>query len=452
MILHIDLNSFFARVEQQAQPALRNRPIGILGKGHKGARTCICAASPEAKIYGIKSGFSVWEAKQLCPELILVPPDYPKYLDISRRFMAILGEFSPWVEIFSIDEAFVALQRNEKSEIPNSKFETNHKFQNSRHRAISNFSHWEIGHSFEIRNLKLGITEAELQEAIIVAQSIKTRLKQEFGNWITASVGIAWGKIFAKLAGELQKPDGLVVLEQKTWLDRVGNLSVGELCGVGYRLQEHLKNIGITTIRHLSQADAGQFVARFGPAAGMRLWQIGQGIDRSPVEPSHNLAPAKSIGHQITLDHDQTWRVVYPFVTKLLQKVGRRLRRAGLAAGRLSLHVSLAGGDWGDSLRHQPALTSDAALLRSIHFLWQRARIHPSRPVIRLGVVASNLKPAGQPILPLFPALEREDALTKAIDKVRNHYGEGSIEWGSSFNTEIGNLRDWRGPRAVLDQ
>ena len=419
MILHIDLNSFFARVEQQAQPHLRDKPVGILGKGHKGARTCVCAASPEAKKFGVKSGSSTFEARRLCPSIIFVPPDYPKYLDVSRRFMSILDKFSPWVEIFSIDEAFLALGAREH-------------FQSIRDTALS--------------------PNAHLIEATQVAKEIKRKIREEFGALVTVSIGIAWGKVFAKLAGELQKPDGLTILEKATWLERVGNLPISELCGIGDRLENHLQMMGITTIRDLSTADAGQFTARFGSSLGIRLWQIGQGIDNAPVESSRNLAAVKSIGHQITLDHREAWQALYPLITKLTQKVGRRLRRAGLQASRLSLFASLAETGWGATNRHQPGIMTDPALLRSIHRLWENAPIPATRPVFRLGVVATNLQAKGQPILPIFPEFKIEEAITEALDQLRNQYGEQAIEWGSGFATEIGNLRDWRGPHAVLDR
>lgn len=411
MILHIDLNSFFARVEQQANPKLRNRPIGVLGKGHKGARTCICAASPEAKRYGIKSGCSVREAQSLCPSLILVPPDYPKYLDISRRFMAILEEFSPWIEIFSIDEAFLGLDAKQP-----------------RHPD-----------------------KTDISRAKETAIQIKAHLKKEFGELITVTIGIAWGKVFAKLAGELHKPDGLVVLERETWLERVGEMNVGEICGIGTRLAAHLETMGIRTIRQLGTADAGLFVARFGPATGMRLWQIGQGIDAAPVAPSTELPPMKSIGHQVTLDTNEFWRAAYPILAKLTQKVGRRLRRAGLKAGRLSLHVASLTGVWGGSRRHQPTISSDPALLASLHSLWQTAPLSRATRVVRLGVVVSDVQAIGQQVLPIFVSDITNDNLTASLDAVRDRYGEASIEWGSGFATNLGDLRDWRGPRAVLD-
>lgn len=404
MILHIDLNSFFARAEQQTNPKLRNRPVGILGKGHKGARTCVCAASPEAKKFGVTSGSSTWEARRLCPQIILVPPDYPKYLDISRQFIGILNDTSPWVEIFSIDEAFVRV-------------------------------------------------DGSLDEVLLAAQAIKHKMRQQLGELLTASIGVAWGKVFAKLAGELQKPDGLIVLEKDTWLDRVGEMPADELCGIGYQISAHLALLGIRTIRDLSRADAGLLVARFGPSSGMHLWQIGQGIDLSRVNPSRLLPPAKSIGHQVTLDHD--WRLdnLHRMLVKLTQKVGRRLRRAERVANSLNLFLSLGnGGYWQDHQRYQPGIMTDAALLTGARALLERVNLPPWVNVRRVGIVAADLKPlVGQP-LPLFPAQYREEYVTGALDQLRDRYGDGIIEWGRAFGTNMGSLRDWRGPRAVLDQ
>ncbi len=403
MILHVDLNSFFARVEQQTHPSYRNRPIGILGKGHKGARTCVCAASPEAKKFGVKSGCSTYEARRLCPKIILVPPDYPKYLDVSRQFMTILHDTSPWVEIFSIDEAFIRV-------------------------------------------------DGELDIAITVAQDIKTRLKQELGELITVSIGIAWGKVFAKLAGELHKPDGLVILDPTSWRNQVGELPVAEICGIGYRLSNHLQLLGVTTINDLHQADAGLLVARFGPSTGMHLWQIGQGIDLSPVISSQNLPTPQSIGHQITLDRDVRLDQLYPILMKLTQKVGRRLRRAGLAARNISLHFSLEiGGYWSGNRLHPTGIMTDPELNERIRQVWQSAPLPAGNLIRRVGVVTSHLLPIKLLTQPLFMDHKINELVTYSLDAIRDRYGDSAIEWGSGFATELGNLRDWRGPRAVLD-
>lgn len=418
MILHVDLNSFFARAEQQANATLRDRPIGVLGKGHKGARTCVVAASPEAKKFGVKSGMSVAEVQRLCPSIALVPPNYARYLDISRRFINILDRMSPWVEIFSIDEAFVALSRN----------------------------------TSEFRDSDFGFSKTELQEAIATAHKIKAALKHELGELITASIGIAWGKVFAKLAGELKKPDGLTILSPHTWLETVGQLPIDELCGIGYRLTNSLNALGIRTIRDLAHADAGTCTARFGPNAGMRLWEIGQGIDRSPVTSHRELRHAQSIGHQITLDRTMRVHDLWPIIAKLTVKVGRRLRRSGLWAGALSLHISLTDhSHLGHTLRLSETM-GEQALLQASRQLYGQLGSH-RQWAIHVGVVANRLGDStATQILPCFPEERRSQEVTQALDTLRDHFGEEVISWGATHYIHLGNLRDWRGPRAVLDQ
>lgn len=451
-ILHIDLNSFFARAEQQANSQLRDKPIGVLGKGHKGARTCVVAASPEAKKWGVKSGMSVGETQKLCPPIILVPPNYPRYLDISRRFIAILDRFSPWVEIFSIDEAFVALS-HDKFESRNPKSETNPKEIKSTSQRTPEFKNLDLENCLGFRASDFGFTDAATQEAITTAHQIKYALKHELGELITASVGIAWGKIFAKLAGELKKPDGLTVLSPDTWLETVGQLPIDELCGIGHRLTNALNILGIRTIQHLTHADAGTLTARFGPSAGMRLWEIGQGIDRTSVAPHTELAAAKSIGHQVTLDRPQPIGTLWPTIAKLTNKVARRLRHSRLHTESFNLHLSLQNGNgWGKSLTLQAAAT-DIRLQTAARKLYSEIPLAPHLQVFRVGVVASKLTAAAtaQP-LAIFPQEQRDEAITEALDHLRDTYGDDAISWGGAHAVDVGNLRDWRGPRAVLDQ
>lgn len=404
MILHADLNSFFARVEQQARRDLRDRPIGILGKNHKGARTCICAASPEAKRYGVYSGSSVWQARQTCPDTIFVPPDYPKYLDVSRRFIEILHRVSPRVEIFSIDEAFVDIH-------------------------------------------------GDVQNAIRAANFIKQCLRNQLGELITVSIGIAWGKTFAKLASDLVKPDGLVVLEKGTWPSKFGSLSVDNICGIGPKLAGHLATLQIRTLWELAQADAAFLVARFGPATGIRLWQIGQGIDTAPVISSDKLAAPKSIGHQTTLDQDCQLRALGPIVKTLATRVGRRMRRSGQRAGQLILNVELASGGYQmNRLRVRPAIVDDFDLKRSSLSLLENLPVPPLASIRQVSLTATGLTPNFAQRLPLFSEKIREEWISVVLDQLRDQYGDQSIMWADqvSRGSQPELLRDWRGPGAIL--
>ena len=194
IIVHIDFNSFFATVEQQANPRLRGKPIGVTG-GDRTTRTVLGAASVEAKKFGVRTGMQIWEARQLCPELILVNGDSDKYLDTTQKFLNILKDYSPYLEVFSIDECFLEL--------------TGHRGQ---------------------------CTEKDNYNLLQLATEIKSRIRAEIGEWITCSIGISYNKLMAKLAGSLYKPDGLVMIadqEAAQWiLDRV---ELDEICGIGYQ-------------------------------------------------------------------------------------------------------------------------------------------------------------------------------------------------------------------------
>ena len=182
-VLHVDINAFFAAVEQQCHPTLRGKPIFICGNPK--TRTVVAACSYEAKAFGVKSGMSVGEALQLCPHAILVEGNPSKYIHTAIRIFAIIKEYSPQMEIFSIDEAFL---------------------------DVTNTQHLFGG-------------------PVEIAKAIKRRIKEEFG--LTCSIGIAPNKLLAKLASDMQKPDGLVEIKPDDVEATLRDLPVSELCGIG---------------------------------------------------------------------------------------------------------------------------------------------------------------------------------------------------------------------------
>lgn len=402
LILHVDLNSFFARVEQQAHPALRGQPIGILGKGHKGARTCVCALSPEAKVFGLKSGCSTWEARSLCPQIQLIPPDYPKYLDISRRFFGILRHISPWVEIFSIDEGFVRLDPDDNP--------------------------------------------AE------IAQTIKSLCRTEFGTLVTVSIGAAWGKTYAKIASDLQKPDGFVRLFPDTWLTRIGQLPVTEVPGIGSRIGRRLGALGIYRIQDLATVPSGRFVAVFGRSFGRWLELFGQGHDIRSLATQQAESQVKSVGHQVTLDRPTVLVDTHRIILRLSLKVGKRLRRLNLRAKSFHLGVTTRQGLWQSSRLITSRSPSERALGDIVHLLINRLDLPPATLLERVGVVSGDLEPLPEQIPVLFGSEDRDLAITQAIDRIDQRFGGRWVEWGHLLGVTTGNLRDWRGPNAILDR
>lgn len=200
-ILHLDMNSYFATVEQQLNPALRGRPIAVtkaLG------RSCIIAASVEAKKLGIKTGSNVWEAKKLCPQIVLVPSNLNRYLEITKKIIRVAENFSPVVDVFSIDEMFLDITDTQTL--------------------------WPGG-------------------ALQIAMEIKQKIKTEVGDYLTCSIGIAWSKLSAKTASEMKKPDGLTFLPPINYELLTNNLPVSEICGIGESRAKYLQSRGAFTLK-----------------------------------------------------------------------------------------------------------------------------------------------------------------------------------------------------------
>jgi len=277
IIMHLDMNAFFASVEQQANPELRGKPIGVIGRG----RTVVTTASYAARAFGVKTGMNTWEARRACPQIIFVVGDNRKYADTSTRIVALMHDYTPLVEVFSIDEAFLDVTG-----------------------SLSLFG------------------SAERITALL-----KERIRREFG--LTCSVGIAPNKLLAKLASDMQKPDGLTIIPPDRIAEVLEHLPVNELCGIGSKVQRQLARLGIRTCGQLGRFSVDILKRRFG-VIGERLSRMGRGIDESPVIPPEDEEAVKSVGHSMTLDRDICGREhLLKYVLQLSEMVGHRARRHG---------------------------------------------------------------------------------------------------------------------------
>lgn len=386
VILHLDQNAFFASVEQQAKPELRGKPIAVVGAAH---RTVITTASYEARAFGVRTGMAIWEGKRACPDLIIVRGDNKKYTYTSARVVEMMREYTPLVEPFSIDEAFL-----------------------------------DVTHSLKL----FGSAEN-------IAYQLKAKIKHSFG--ITCSIGIAPNKLLAKLASDMEKPDGLTVISPDQVKRVLEQMPVGELCGVGKKLQKQLLlYCNIRTCGELGRCDETVLVRRFG-IIGSVLKRMGQGIDDSPVVPMEEEEQVKSVGHSMTLPRDIEDRgQILKRLLQLSEMVGRRARKYGLAGKTVSVYVRL--GDFFSNLQKQSTLNRHINLSDEIYQAAVRLydTLKVDQPVRLLGISLSNLREGDETQPSLFEENRKKEQLTKAMDAVNNRFGDMKVTFGSLLDAE----------------
>jgi DNA polymerase IV len=373
-ILHIDMDAFFASVEQSANPFLRGKPV-IVG-GNRTLRSIVATASYEARAFGIRTGMPLGQAFRLCPHAILVMGDTSKYADTSRRIFTFLNEISPLVEIFSIDEAF----------------------------------------------LDLTPRGCLIRDPIEAAYLIKSMIRFDFH--FTCSIGIGPNKLIAKLASEMEKPDGLVWIRKKEVQGVLEKLPVDKLCGIGPHLKKRLAHIGITTCGKLRRISLKTLTKRFGIMGGRRLYQMGRGISESSVMPFFSEPLAKSMGHVHTLSHDTSDREnIETVLLMLCEKVARRLREKNFQGRVVTFVIRFSDFETLSRQHAQPHLIdrADEILKAALKIFSEMGCDH--RAVRMLGVSVSNLV-QGARQLDLLEEDQSKRRLTETLDEINDKYGE----------------------------
>ncbi len=373
------MNAFFASVEQQANPNLRGKPIAVVGGG---GRTVITTSSYEARAKGVKTGMAIWEGKRVCPELIIVVGDNRKYTYTSTKINEIFRSYTPEVEAFSIDESWM-----------------------------------DVTHS-------LGI----FGSAVNIAYQIKARIRHSFG--ITCSIGIAPNKLLAKLASDMQKPDGLTIIEPDNVTRVLERMPIKELCGIGKKMERHLNMMSIYTCGDMGRCDEARLTRKFG-IIGKRLKEMGQGIDRSPVIQFGEADDVKSVGHSRTLERDIDDPVeIRRLLLQLSEMVGSRARRYGVSGKTIHLYVRYADffSSWGKQTTLKNYINqSDDIYKAAISIL---STVELEQPVRLLGISLSNLKHQAEQ-LPLFAEDRRKLEATRAMDAVNQRFGDMVVTFGS---------------------
>lgn len=440
--LLLDLNSYFASVEQQLNPALRGKPVAVVPMMTDG--TCAIAASYEAKAFGIKTGTKIYDAKQMCPELICVLARHDKYVDFHHKIIEEMVLHTPINKIWSIDEM----------------------------------------------NSRLVPGKRTAAEATILAHKIKEGLRRNVGECIKCSIGIAPNSFLAKTASDMQKPDGLTILEGHNLEARMMELALTDLCGIGRNMEVRLNRAGLWTMRDLWNTTPKQLRAVWGSVEGEKFWYRLHGYD----VPDAAEGDKSVIGHSRVLDTDsRTPHIAGDIARRLTTKACQRLRRYNLFASHFSLSVRLPDGRRWGAERRLPPSSDSLAFVRLTSELWSKmsAALHPDS-IKKISISLYGLQTEAQttgdlfeyispvipaPTLPLVPEIAepefnsiipeealfvpptktrltmplpkddaqfraniraRSNALSAAMDKISKNFGPHAVHFGHQPQTQAG--------------
>ena len=389
IILHCDLNCFFASVELLDKPALQNVPVAVCGDPAS-RHGIILAKNEPAKRMGVQTAETVWQAKQKCPHLILLPPHHSLYADYSRRVNTIYGQYTDLVEPFGIDESWL---------------------------DVTGSLHLFGG------------------DARQLADGIRARLRQELG--LTISVGVSFNKVFAKLGSDYKKPDATTVISRENWRDMVWPLPVGDLLFVGRAARRTLSQFGVETIGQLA-ACKPELLEQLMGKAGLQLYRYANGLDDAPIRPQHEQEPVKSVGNSTTFPENLTrWEQVRGGLQMLCDSVAARLRQQGLYCGGVAVGVRDAQFR---TVSRQMRLPGPTHLMRDIYgaALELTGRIWKApNPVRLLSVTALYITDSTDSYQQLDLLAgdatardQRQEQLESAMDAIRGKYGRDAISFG----------------------
>lgn len=385
--LFVDFNAYFASVEQEDDPGLRGRPVAVAPV--MAATTCCIAASYEAKAFGIRTGTPIWEAMEKCPDIAVVPARPARYVALHRQLMAAIEDCIPHGVPESIDE------------VPC----------------------WLMGR------------ERRREDAIAIAMSIKRRIADEF-EAIRCSIGIAPNKFLAKTASDMHKPDGLTVLEQADLPHALHRLELRELCGIGPSMHARLLAAGIDSVQALCAAPRERLRAIWGSVEGERFWMQLRGFEL----PARKTVKS-SLGHSHVLDPAlRSFDAMRSVLFKLLAKAAMRLRREGLEARGMQVHVRFVGLEQRYSRETGFDALSDTPPL--LHLLGQmllplqqarddgrwQARKHPP---LSVAVTLVQVTEAARGSHELLPRRDRARKVTDALDRINRKFGPTALYFGT---------------------
>lgn len=386
-ILHVDLNSFFAQAEQQSNPYLRNKPIGIIKSL---GRSCIIASSDEAKAAGLTTGMPVFKAQKLCPNLILIPADFPKYSTITFQFIDLCSRYTDQMEVFSLDEVFLDVTQ------------THHLFGGP----------------------------------ILLAYDLQQRLNREIGEYLACSIGIAHNKLLAKMACSLARRKGVLAVTQKNLQHILQKADFTDVCGIGPRLTKRLCLMGITSLPQINAVSDKLLLAEFGPFWTKELKRLAKGKDNSPLITVDKLPDAKSVSRTYTLfKNTRDPKTIKALIRNLVEETCWKLRQMGLAGRQFGLAVRGQHHSQYKQITYKTFTDDGQVVFEHLFRLFNQLKWPYALRFA--GVRIGLLKRKGHLTLPLFEKDQVKSRLLKTIDKLNSIYGHHALFPGNMLGNQI---------------
>ena len=381
-ILHCDMNNFYASVECMLSPELKQYPVAVCGSVEE-RYGIVLAKNYKAKAFKVATGDAVWQAKQKCPDLVVVPPHYEEYLKYSKLAKAIYCDYTNQVEPYGMDKCW----------------------------------------------LDISSTKKLFGNPVDVANEIRERIKFELG--LTISVGVSFNKIFAKLGSDYKKPDAVTVFEKETFREKIWSLPASDLLGVGRATTRVLNNYCIRTIGDLANSDY-DFIKRILGKNGVSLWLYANGRDNSTVKDIKFVSPVKSIGHEITTvvdlsNEEEVWRVFL----ELTQGIGHKLRVHQKVAKAVAIYVrdnTLFSKQWQTQMQ---MVTQLPLVLAQYAFQLFKKRYDWRNPIRSVTIQAINLFPQDMPqqidLFCDYERAEKQEKLDGCVEKLCQRFGKRCI-------------------------
>ncbi len=391
VILHCDLNNFYASVETILHPEYMGKPIAVCGDPKK-RHGIVLAKSQPAKIMGVKTGDTVWQAQQKCKDILIVPPTFKEYVKYSDIVFKIYTDYTDRVEHFGMDECWLDVTG-----------------------SVGLFG-----------------------DGKTIADTIRKRVYDETG--LTISVGVSWTKTFAKLGSDLKKPDATTVISRENYKKVVWELPVGEMIYVGRSSVNRLKKLNINTLGDLANADRHLLRQHFG-VVGDKLIDSASGNEKEPVKFYYDVHVPKSVGHGTTTTKDVTsFKEAEIVVFALSEMVATRLRKYNLVANCVAVGLRNTSLEWFSRQTNLPAPVNNASDIAKTALNLINENYNFSLPLRSISVYTSNLESAtGVFQMSLFNDDEKEKRLEKSIDEIRKKYGYKAVQRAVLLNNDVLN-------------